>query len=167
MTTLFGEIEPQHDQEFHRFWTEYPRKVAKQAALVAWRRLNPSATTRAAIFDALDWQRTQATWIDQRGRFVPHAATWLNQRRWEDERPQDARRFESFVDASELVSLLGRAGVNTHTRLEFFQNATLAESDDALVLTIPDAADRAYVSRNFFASIQEAAKSRGMKLVLR
>lgn len=34
---------------------------------------------------ALEWQRRQPEWEDQRGRFVPHPDAWLRNRRWEDE----------------------------------------------------------------------------------
>ena len=163
MTTLFGDIEPNHDVDFSRFWNEYPRKVAKQAALVAWRRLRPSPSLQVQIYDALDWQR--ASWKED--RFIPHASTWLNQRRWEDERPKATRRFSSFVGDDELSNLLVRAGVNQFNRVSFFQTASLAHADDALVLTIQDGECRAYVSRNFLAAIQNAANERGKTIVLR
>ena len=66
------------------FWPNYPRRVAKPAALRAWRAIKPQTEdTLTAIVDGL------APWVKhwkQRGdpNFIPHPATWLNQRRWED-----------------------------------------------------------------------------------
>jgi hypothetical protein len=34
---------------------------------------------------ALAWQTQQPQWTKQEGEFIPHLATWLNQRRFEDE----------------------------------------------------------------------------------
>lgn len=62
------------------FWKAYPRKTAKQTALKAWGRVK--AGDVAVLMVALEAQRGSEQW--QRG-VIPHAATWLNQRRWEDE----------------------------------------------------------------------------------
>jgi hypothetical protein len=56
----------------------YPRKVAKGAAVKAW----PGDEHLPAILAALAWQAKN--WTDP--KFIPHPATYLNQRRWEDER---------------------------------------------------------------------------------
>ena len=37
------------------------------------------------------WEQTEQ-WKDNGGRFIPHPATWLNQRRWEDEVPAAGKR---------------------------------------------------------------------------
>lgn len=60
----------------------YPKRVAKHAAKKAWSRLSEAdqlAAVNALPLHCLEWQR--------RGdlTFTPHAATWLNGRRWEDE----------------------------------------------------------------------------------
>jgi hypothetical protein len=71
---------------FDDFWTRYPRHEGKQAAQKAWGKLGP-APPLGAIVDALAWQRELPRWREERGRYVPHPATYLNGRRWEDERP--------------------------------------------------------------------------------
>ena len=75
------------DLEFDRdFWSRYPKKIARAAALKMWNRLN--AEEKFAAVHALPvhiryWElagRTRET--------TPNAATWLNPvdgRRWEDE----------------------------------------------------------------------------------
>lgn len=70
---------------FDRFWQAYPNRKAKAAALKAWQKLAPDAVLEAEIVAALAWQTRQPSWLKDGGAFVPHAATWLNQRRWEDE----------------------------------------------------------------------------------
>jgi hypothetical protein len=69
------------EEKFSRFWSLYPRKVAKVAAQRSWKRLKVKDIN--AIFTVfydhlLRWKYTEI-------QFVPHASTWLNQRRWEDE----------------------------------------------------------------------------------
>ncbi len=70
---------------FDRFWTAYPKKVAKQAALKAWAKLNPSADLIETILAALEEHKQTEQWQKDGGRFVCHAGTWLNGRRWEDQ----------------------------------------------------------------------------------
>ena len=73
---------------FAAFWTAYPRKTAKPAASTAFARIDPDDATFAAMLAALDRQRRSADWCKDGGRFIPHPATWLNQRRWEDQLPE-------------------------------------------------------------------------------
>jgi len=70
---------------FATFWSAYPNRKGKQAAMKAWRKLSLDATTVAVIHSALTWQTQQQNWKEQNGRFVPHASTWLNNARWQDE----------------------------------------------------------------------------------
>ena len=42
------------------------------------------------ILQALALQKRSEQWTREDGRFVPHPATWINQRRWEDEMPEAA-----------------------------------------------------------------------------
>ncbi|VTU34225.1 hypothetical protein [Variovorax sp. RA8] len=72
--------------EFAAFYAAYPRKMGRQAAWRAWKTLAPDASLQAKILGALAAQRPH---LDRRenGRFIPHASTWLNQGRWDDEIP--------------------------------------------------------------------------------
>ena len=64
--------------EFDDFWKAYPRKVNKKSAQVAFRNL--TKTDRAKARDSLkDFP------FSKEERFIPHASTWIRQRRWEDE----------------------------------------------------------------------------------
>jgi len=68
---------------FDEFWQAYPRKTGKGAAEASWAKVPKSA--HPAIMEAIQKQRNGADWQKDGGRFIPHPATWLNQRRWEDE----------------------------------------------------------------------------------
>lgn len=67
---------------FDRFWAAYPRKVGKGAAERSFERIRPDSALLDGMLRAIETQRQSDTW--QRG-YIPNPATWLNQRRWEDE----------------------------------------------------------------------------------
>lgn len=70
-------------ERFQGFWQYYPLHTSKQAAMRAWDRLKPADQLIDQIAKALQRQRTSDMWT--RGFGIPYAATYLNQRRWEDE----------------------------------------------------------------------------------
>jgi hypothetical protein len=72
---------------FEVFWLAYPKKRAKATAERAWRRLEPSPALLQRILDAIAMQRNTQDWVKDDGRYVPHPATWLNAKRWQDEEP--------------------------------------------------------------------------------
>lgn len=74
-----------YTEEFERFWSEYPNHKAKQDAFKAWQKLKPSEALQASILKAIAAQRQGEDWVKEGGRFIPHAATWLNGKRWTDE----------------------------------------------------------------------------------
>ena len=78
------------DDGFAEFWEQYPKKVAKPAAKKAWRKIKPSNRPLADLMAGLARQKASADWQKDCGQFIPHPATWLNARRWEDELPQPA-----------------------------------------------------------------------------
>ena len=69
---------------FEEFWKAWPRKEGKEAARKAWPKV---ADNLPAILEALSWQRVSENWTKEGGRFIPLPATYLNGRRWEDEKP--------------------------------------------------------------------------------
>lgn len=71
---------------FTEFWDTYPRKVAKQNAIKAWKKtgaLDSQALTDTIIADVK--RRLDGEWKGKELQYIPHPATYLNQRRWEDE----------------------------------------------------------------------------------
>ena len=72
---------------FADFWSAYPRKTAKGEAEKAFDKLSPDAELLAKLLGAIALQKLGEQWRKDGGQFIPHPATWLNQRRWEDEAP--------------------------------------------------------------------------------
>ena len=80
----------EREVRFERFWAVYPRKAAKAAARRAFDRINPDEALMEIMTTAIEkWKKTEQ-WNDNDGQYIPHPATWLNQRRWEDELPTPA-----------------------------------------------------------------------------
>jgi len=71
-----------NDDGFDSFWKIYPRKVGKGAAEKAWEKQNPNLDVVVASVEA---QMTSEQWQKDNGQYIPNPATWLNQKRWEDE----------------------------------------------------------------------------------
>ncbi|WP_260497913.1 hypothetical protein [Pseudomonas sp. MSSRFD41] len=84
--------------EFERFWKLYPRRVGKDKAAKVWAKLKVDASLFARIGTALAAWSKSPEWTKDGGQFIPHAATWLNGKRWEDELPATAARSGSFND---------------------------------------------------------------------
>lgn len=68
-----------------RFWKAYPKKAAKPDAEKAWRQVKPTDEQVDAMLSALDTLRCGDQWTRDGGKFIPYPATWLRQKRWEDE----------------------------------------------------------------------------------
>ena len=71
-----------NSDSFNKFWTSYPKKIGKGAAEKSWEKLKPPLDV---VLTAIESQRTTDQWSKDSGKFIPHPATWLNQKRWEDE----------------------------------------------------------------------------------
>ena len=63
---------------FDQFWALYPRKTSKQSALKAFAKLKDEDQQKAINNIARLYSETPV-------EFIPHAATYLNQARWEDQ----------------------------------------------------------------------------------
>lgn len=73
------------DNSFEKFWSSYPKKIAKQQALKAWNKINPDEELTAEILASLEQQKRSVQWTKDNGQYIPYPATWLNGARWEDE----------------------------------------------------------------------------------
>lgn len=72
-------------ERFAAFWAAYPRHTAKQNALKSFEKIAPDDALLNEMLNALDRQKQSSQWTRDNGQYIPHPATWLNQRRWEDE----------------------------------------------------------------------------------
>lgn len=77
-----------YSDDFLEFWSVYPKKMGKGAAYKVFNRLKLGEKEKADIITALNWQKKSEQWLKDNGRFIPYPATYLNQRRWEDEPPR-------------------------------------------------------------------------------
>ena len=75
------------DELFNKFWQAYPRHTAKQNARKAWDKLKlvPDDPRLQAIEIGLLRAKQSRDWLKDSGQFIPHAATWLNGARWNDD----------------------------------------------------------------------------------
>lgn len=73
----------QSDDLFSAFWKAYPRKTAKPAAERAFRKAHISDLT--ALLADIERRKRTEDWQKDKGKYIPHPATYLNQRRWEDD----------------------------------------------------------------------------------
>jgi hypothetical protein len=67
------------------FWESYPLKVKQPKALAAFLKLKPDKELLDRMIAAIDRQKQSRAWQKDNGQFIPHPATWLNNRQWEDE----------------------------------------------------------------------------------
>jgi hypothetical protein len=74
----------EYTDDFNHFWELYPRKEGKGEAFKSWDRLPIEQRRRvyAALKRQLPYLKDRAR---QEGNLCPHAATWLNQKRFDDE----------------------------------------------------------------------------------
>ena len=70
---------------FESFWNAYPRKVGKAQAKKAWNKIKPNEETVMAIAENIALRIKHGEWSADNKTFIPHASTYLNNSRWEDE----------------------------------------------------------------------------------
>lgn len=69
---------------FDEFWQAYPRRIGKGNAEKAWEK-HGCGSMLPQILTAVRKCKVSADWTKEAGQFIPHPATWLNRRGWEDE----------------------------------------------------------------------------------
>jgi hypothetical protein len=76
---------------FEDFWSIYPRKEAKKRSQDYWRALKPNQELVEKIMADVQRRKGSKQWQKGDGEFIPMAASYLNQRRWNDETSIDNR----------------------------------------------------------------------------
>lgn len=104
-------LEARQEGWFAQFWSRYWRKVAKKTALAAFKNHVKTAERAEMVQRAVEMQRATMLARDPEGR--PHAATWLNAERWEDEPAE--------------VSAVARSGTKIATAMEMFDRRMARE----------------------------------------
>lgn len=70
---------------FEKFWNAYPKKVSKGQAEKAWQQLKPDESLLTLMVEKLKVLKSTENWQKEAGQFIPHPATWLNAKGWNDE----------------------------------------------------------------------------------
>ena len=83
---------------FDQFWTLYPRKTSKQSASKAFAKLKDEDQQKAINNIARLYSETPV-------QFVPHAATYINQARWEDEAIARTNTFATPLNQTDDADL--------------------------------------------------------------
>ncbi|WP_336774235.1 replication protein [Paenibacillus sp. MMO-58] len=97
--------------EFEDFYSYYPRKISKQAALKAWKKLSKEEDFdhTAIITNTINFAKT-CELLNTEARYIPHPSTFLNQKRYED---------YPTVDPEGLAK---SSGNKFDSNLDFFKN---------------------------------------------
>lgn len=81
-------VDPKREQSeiesmFDEFWSAYPRKVDKVHAFKAFKRACKNRKALETMLTALEQHKKTKQW--QTATLIPHASTWINGKRWEDD----------------------------------------------------------------------------------
>ena len=105
---------------FDVFWNAYPRHTNKKAAQTVFMRINPDADLLNIMLQSLAAWSKSPQWTKDGGQFIPHPATWLNGRRWEDELPKAVPFTGKQVSAQQ------------YTQRQYSENELLSVSEDLI-----------------------------------
>ena len=89
--------QPEVGEGFVLFWKSYPRKVNKELAEKAWKKADVNGSLEL-VLSALEIQKRSDQWQRDEGKYIPYPATWLNNKRWQDEQetePQITAELQS------------------------------------------------------------------------
>ena len=81
---------------FAEFYEKYPKKVGKPAALKAFKAARVNGNLPDLLTD-IEQRLESGEWTTEKIQFVPNPATYLNQRRWEDERAERVDQFAGCI----------------------------------------------------------------------
>jgi hypothetical protein len=109
---------------FENFWSQYPRKIGKLTAKRSWEKLsqeNQQKALEAIVEHRKYWVAKGTDW-----EFIPHASTWINQERFEDElvieQKENKRPPLPWYASDELTLAKGRElGLNPYAGESFAQ----------------------------------------------
>lgn len=149
-----------HTARFARFWSAWPkaRRIAKARAERAWRTLQPDEALTARIVAAVEAATTTRAWRDP--DFIPHPATWLRDRRWEDERRAGLPVVPGADIDPAVRQLCDAALLKSHDVHSFFPGATLdvRALTHEVVLSVIGADDAAWIAKHFSEALAGAAR---------
>lgn len=72
-------------ESFEVFWKAYPKKKSKGDAERAFKKVNPGEQLLTTMLATIERAKKSVDWQKDDGQYIPHPATWLNAKGWEDE----------------------------------------------------------------------------------
>ena len=85
---------------FSAFWAAYPKKVAKPKAISAFAKAKITADILQEILADINRRKCGKEWNDS--TYIPYPATYLNNRRWEDEQTVNPDSGNSSFDTNKI-----------------------------------------------------------------
>jgi hypothetical protein len=98
--------------------------VGKQEAEKAFRKAFPAGDEHNVTIPAIERHKRSAQWTKDGGQFIPNPATWLNQKRWEDEltpaavAPSPASNANSTFDVDDFMEAAVQRTLRLHAERE-------------------------------------------------
>ncbi len=90
-----------YSEKFISFWEVYPKKKAKASAYKIFKKLKVDDELLNQMLTAIEQFKNSKDWKKDSGQYIPYPATWLNQRRWEDEIIEDKSDYQKQVERLE------------------------------------------------------------------
>ena len=108
-----GDLSIADSDEFRAFWSAYPRKKNRAAAIKAFRHIGPELLP--TLFADIEARIKAGEWRLDQPEYIPHPATYLNGKRWTDEiTPRGASNEASRPNRRETPL---ESGMRQHTEL--------------------------------------------------
>lgn len=74
----------EEEKMFEEFWNLYPKKIAKQQCLTAYKRIPKLKQEHLKIIEAVKKFTQSEQWNKSNGQFIPNPLTFIHQSRWND-----------------------------------------------------------------------------------
>ena len=91
-----------YTQSFEAFWSVYPKRVGKGSAFLSWKRSGCESISEVVVKAV----REQLPYLNREGgQYRPLPATWLNQKRWQDD-PYNTKSAATSAPPSQPTSVM-------------------------------------------------------------
>jgi hypothetical protein len=84
-----------YSEQFETWWAEYPRRVSKGTAFKSWKTAI-GKTSFDVLLDSVKIFAVKVSGVEE--KYIPHAATWLNGERWNDEITQETYNPDAWMN---------------------------------------------------------------------
>jgi len=88
------EKDEDYTAEFLEYWAVYPKKVGKGDAYRKWQTLVKSEKKKEQIIASVQQHKGTTRWKEEDGKYIPNPATFLHQKRFDDEITTPEQKIE-------------------------------------------------------------------------